>query len=226
MGSMFGLVLIKRALKDFDAKRILNHPLTGVFVGFCLTGVLGSYFSETITNKSKEIEQFRAEEALQRQAMSDMSRRIYERRERAAMLRSALKRGAQATEIIQRKMSYDNSVVEWNANLQTSIFVMRDIMGEEAYVEIKHVLENSLAGKIFRPLDACLTQAFDLHMHEASGSSVKKLEECNSDKLFDDLVSCGFVIADQMHRMANRSSNEISDDAKQRVAQEIATNCP
>jgi hypothetical protein len=204
----------------------LRHPFALAVAGFVLTGILGTIISQKIVDRSKEAEQARIEAESRKSLIESISRSIYERRERAAMLRSSLLRGALRDEIKDRKKAYDETVVQWNSNLQANLFIIRDVLNANDYNTVDRALEQELIGKIFSPLDTCLTQAYDAYMFQAGGVPGRILEDCHSDALLKDVLFCGYVIADQLHVVAGRSASAVDPKMQKSVEDRISRNCP
>src|ERR1051325_6027027 len=99
--------------KPFSA--LLAHPLTLTFIGFLLTGVLGTLLVKFFDNLSKEreIEQTRHTRAVD--AVIELSTLINDRRTRAVLVASAIVRRASSKEIEARKLAYDEAYVRWNS---------------------------------------------------------------------------------------------------------------
>src|SRR5262245_57511683 len=60
------------------------------------------------------------------QGLADL---VYERRARAGLVVSSLRRGADLDELRHRKRTYDEVFVEWNRRIQVNLLQIRDVMG-------------------------------------------------------------------------------------------------
>ena len=60
------------------------------------------------------------------QSIADL---IYERRTRAGMVVSSLRRGADLDELRFRKRAYDEVFVEWNKRIQNNVLQIREMIG-------------------------------------------------------------------------------------------------
>jgi hypothetical protein len=155
---------------------------------------------------------------MRKAAVQNLSRSIYERRARADMLASSLFRGAQLDEIKERKKLYDEALVRWNTNNQTNLFLVREVLRIDAYSFIESSVEFTLIDKIFRPLDVCLTQAYDAATSGNSAMSI--VQECQVRKLLQDALDCGYAIADELYQLSSNAT------IPYRAASEIAARCP
>jgi F0F1-type ATP synthase membrane subunit b/b' len=89
----------------------ISSPLVVVFVAFVLSGVLGTLFSNWISDRQSDIEKLRLAAESRRAAVQNLSRYMYERRARAEMLASSLRRNASKDEMKERKRLYDEAYV-------------------------------------------------------------------------------------------------------------------
>jgi hypothetical protein len=197
---------------------LLRHPLTIVLISFVLTSVLGVAFSQWIANRAREADQARLEAESRKVAVQSLSRSIYERRARAAMLASSFLRNAQLDEVKERKKLYDESLVRWNSNTQTNLFLVREVLRIDEYSIIEASLEITLIDRIFKPLDVCLTQAYDAVI--AGNPATHIMQECQASKLLQEALDCGYVIADELYKL---SSSATTTD---RASAAIVDACP
>jgi hypothetical protein len=197
---------------------LLRHPLTIVLISFVLTGVLGVAFSQWIANWAKEADQARLETESRKVAVQNLSRSIYERRARAEMLASSFLRGAQLDEVKERKKLYDEALVRWNSNNHTNLFLVREVLRSEEYSIIEASLEFTLVERIFKPLDVCLTQAYDAVI--AGNPATNIMQECQTRKLLQEALDCGYAIADELYKL---SSSVTTAD---RASFAIVARCP
>ena len=145
-------------------RSLLRHPLVIVVVSFALSGLLGTAFSQWLSKQAEETARIRTEADARKVAVQNFSRYVYERRARAEMLASSFRRKAPIDEVKERKRLYDDVYVRWNSNHQANLFLIRDVLRSEQYSLLESAVEFTLVGKIFGPLDACLTRAYDSRM--------------------------------------------------------------
>jgi hypothetical protein len=151
---------------------------------------------------SKQIEAQRQLAETRRTAIQALSRFIYERRVRAELLASALRRnaqkpvGASVDELVKRKQLYDEAYVAWNANHQANLLLVRQVLGAKDYSDFESVVEFRLVKLVFAPLDACLTQAYDRAIR--GGDPRPDLDTCRAPALLQRALDCGYAINDEL----------------------------
>lgn len=117
----------------------------------------------TIANSTKRQEEVRSKW----EAIGQLSHSALERRSRSELLGSAVRRQAKAphdsglAEVLTRKQAYDETYVAWNANIGKHMLALRRATNDNEYTILESKLQRSLVNATFRPLDACLTAAFD-----------------------------------------------------------------
>ena len=154
----------------------------------------------------KQLEAQRQTGETRRAAIQALSRFIYERRVRAEMLASALRRnaerpvGASKDELVKRKQLYDEAYVAWNANHQANLFLVRQVLGARDYSEFESIVEFRLVKQVFAPLDACLTRAYDRAIRD--GDPRPELETCRAPELLQRALDCGYAITDELFKLA------------------------
>ena len=79
-------------------------------------------------------------------------------------------------------------------------------------------MEFTLIDKISRPLDVCLTQAYDATVSGNSAMSI--VQECQVRKLLQDALDCGYASADELYKLSSNAN------IPYRAASEIAARCP
>ena len=199
---------------------ITRHPLIIALVSFALTGVLGASLTFLIGQQSKQIELSRTETLDRKTTIVTLSRFIYDRRVRAEMLASSIKRRAPIEEIKHRKQMYDDSYVRWNVEIKANLFSIRNALGEIDYTFAEQILENSLVNNAFRPLDACVTGAYDKVLAGKSDEAAAQLVHCDSTKLLGIVTGCGYAVTDELYKLVEKSTTRKSAE------REIVSRCP
>jgi hypothetical protein len=85
---------------------------------------------------------------------------IYDRRTRAGMVVSSIRRNAPLDEVQFRKRAYDEAYVDWNKNVLLNLFVIREVGGELKFAALEQMFEDDLVGAM-ADVDRCLTKAYD-----------------------------------------------------------------
>src|SRR5438132_13490846 len=95
--------------RETSLDRFSRNPLVSVFVGFLLTGVVGF-----VLTGHYQAERARHDATVE--GVKSFSDLIYARYTRAALLYSALNRGASDEEIRKRKNDYDDAYFKWGSS--------------------------------------------------------------------------------------------------------------
>jgi hypothetical protein len=159
----------------------------------------------------KQLEAQRQLAETRRTAIQGLSRFIYERRVRAELLASVLRRNAEkpvaasVEELVRRKQLYDEAYVSWNANHQANLFLVRQVLGATDYSEFEKLVEFRLVDRIFAPLDACLTTAYDRAIR--GGDPRPELKRCGTSELLQRALDCGYAITDELFKLAGAGAD-------------------
>ena len=227
---------IKKILDEGKRDSILDrlkHPLLSVFVGFLLTGVVGSWMTNYYQEQDKKVQ-------LQREAhnhIRQFSESLESRRTEAAYLRSGLIRGLDKETLIKRKDAYDHSVVEWNKNILGDLLTFREYSESRSRIFIEESIEKELV-PIFRIIDNCLTEEFDYKLKNPDFILEDKID-CwvlvNEEErlvelkeLLDSVKKCGYEISGVMFSYVAinlKSSDDAWKNAKDKVKEVIAGIC-
>lgn len=184
-----------------DKKHWSRHPVLVVAISFLLSGVIGAAISYQFNEAAKHRENDQREFLARQESVRTFSKLLYHRRVRAELLASSIIRGASETEIISRKNGYDQAYIEWNTNIQNSLFIAREIYKEDEYSLLENLVETRLVFGILSPLDSCLTRSFDEQMRNGGGSKV--WINFNGKVLLNDVLNCGYALSEAMYRLSN-----------------------
>ena len=144
-------------------------------------------------------------------SVADFSRSISDRRIRAVLLASALRRhdaGSVASaeqEVLARKARYDESFAQWNTDIQVNMFRIRRVLDTKEYTFLENVVEQRLSAGLFAATDVCLTRAYDVSA--TGGKAGPLLDECRMPVLLKSTLDCGYTISDILFRMASSQVN-------------------
>jgi hypothetical protein len=131
-------------------------------------------------------------------AIQSLSSLIYERRTKAGMVVSSIRRGADLDEVRHRKRSYDETYIDWNKTIRTNLFAIREAMGERGFSSLEQDFENLLVTPLAQ-MDACLTRAYDL---KVTGYDAKpELETCQMATLYQLTLDCGATFSNELYKM-------------------------
>ena len=102
--------------------------------------VLGFTLNQSLRSRDavlKKAEEARARSEQRQNAVQSISRSIYERRSRAELLASALRRNVTLEEIVERKKLYDEAYVRWNTNHQANLLLVRQLLEEKQVLGVR-----------------------------------------------------------------------------------------
>jgi hypothetical protein len=133
-------------------------------------------------------------------AIQSLSSLFYERRTKAGMVVSSIRRGADLDEMRHRKRSYDEAYVDWNKNIRLNLFAIREAMGQRAFSSLEQDFENQLVAPLAE-MDACLTRAYDLKI--AGRDAVQQLETCQMATLYQLTLDCGATFTNELYKLTS-----------------------
>ncbi|MEE4193236.1 MAG: hypothetical protein V2I66_16780 [Halieaceae bacterium] len=166
----------------------------------------------------KEIEEIKEVQKNNQLAVQNLAKRIYERRSRAELLASSLKRDVSLEEIVKRKGQYDEAYFQWNRDHQANLLLVRNVLGEKQYSDFESMIEFHLVGKIFAPLDSCLTKAYDYRITQnKSGKEI--LNDCSVSTLLQQALDCGYALTDELFKLTEQNGKIERMEASSIVAQ-------
>ncbi len=157
----------------------------------------------------KELEAAKLQSQTRQAAVVNLSRFIYERRARAELLASGLRRHAEnpsaesKREILERKRQYDDAYFTWNASHQANLLLVRQILGSDEYSEFESMVEFRLVKQTFTPLDRCLTGAYDAAIRGRDARPI--LSGCKASELLQHALDCGYALTDELFRLSSPS---------------------
>ncbi|MHC1792063.1 hypothetical protein [Solidesulfovibrio sp.] len=191
----------------------LLTPLLLFWIGFVVNKGIREVESNKIAEQ-KRVESIRSRQ----QAVQSFSKYIYERRARAELLSSSLRRHEKSplaesyNELILRKRLYDDAYFNWNANSQANLFLIRQILQDDQYTVVEDIVEKNLILNILRPLDACLTQAYDNAIRGGDPAAI--LDNCDSKALLANALDCGYAVTDELYKLTTEDKTYDISSAK------------
>lgn len=137
-----------------------------------------------------------------RAAINGLSSLLYERRTKAGLVVSSLRRSGEAEELRLRKRSYDEAYVDWNKNLRPNMFAIREVMGETAFTALEQDFEKYIVDPLSK-IDGCMTRAYDLKL--AGQDPLKELESCKMAALYQLTLDCGASFTNELYKLTRVS---------------------
>jgi len=206
----------EKVWNSLEISKIIIAVLTPLLL-FWL-GYLVSDSTKQTERALKEIEQTKEEQRNNQLAVQNLAKRIYERRSRAELLASSLKRDVSEDEIIKRKSQYDEAYFKWNRDHQANLLLVRTVLGEKQYSDFEAMIEFHLVGKVFAPLDSCLTKAYDKRI-KTGGGAKEILSSCNSKTLLQQALDCGYALTDELFKLTEKEGGNQRHEASSIVSQ-------
>lgn len=148
-------------------------------------------------NFERERAQQQANYAASTKAIQDFSKLMYERQTRSMLLYSSFNRNAPIEEVRERKKEYDRTFVDWGAQHQANLLMIRNAVKAKTYSDFEGVIEFGLV-PIFRRIDACLTESYDARIRDESVAPI--LERCQVSEELRLSIDCSYAITDELFR--------------------------
>src|SRR5690242_7285662 len=136
----FGLLRYARLTR----RQLIAFALASAVLNGIITACVGAWLGQTYAKYQSR-----------KQSIEALVHLIYERRTRAGMVASALRRGADIEEDRYRKRAYDETYVDWNKNVMQNIFAIREITGEYMISVLEKSYEDGLVAAM-SDVDRCL----------------------------------------------------------------------
>ena len=209
---MSKLTLLKAA--RLTRSQLILFTLVSAMLNGLVTASIGAWLAQTYSRATHR-----------QDAIKQMSNLIYERRTRAGMVVSSLRRLADVEELKHRKRLYDEVYVDWNKNVRLNLFVIREVMGERQLSAFEQDFEELLV----RPMsliDNCLTRAYDLKV--AGQDPLPVLDVCQMAMLHQLVLDCGATFTNEVYKQTRLSflpTWRTSDDDRNLARARIKKGC-
>jgi hypothetical protein len=185
----FPLGLLQAANADIGVSRrlMIAFAITSAVLNGLVTASVGAWLAQ----------KYAAAQSRQ-QAIQSLSTLIYERRTKAGMVVSSIRRGADLEEVRHRKRSYDETYIDWNKSIRLNLFAIREAMGERAFSTLEQDFETLLVAPLAQ-MDGCLTRAYDLKI--SGQDAVAHLEACKMATLYQLTLDCGATFSNELYKL-------------------------
>ena len=184
-----GLGLLNYA--GLTRQQLIAFALLSAVLNGIITASVGAWLGQTY-----------AKYQARKQSIESLVHLVYERRTRAGMVSSALKRGADLDEIRFRKRAYDEAYVEWNKNIMQNIFAMREVTGEYMISSLEGHFQDDLVDAM-SDVDRCLTKAYDARLAATDPKPI--LEQCHMPELHQFVLDCGATFTNELYKLTKLS---------------------
>ena len=210
--SKYGLGLIRAA--RLTRRQLITFALMSAVINGIVTACVGAWLAQTY-----------ATQQARRKSVEALANLIYERRTRAGMVVSSMRRNAPADEIQFRKRAYDEAYVDWNKNILLNLFVIREVGGDMKFAGLEKSFEDDLVASM-ADVDRCLTKAYD---RKLAGEDVAPiLDACGMPRLHQFVLDCGATFTDELYKLTRLSFSPFSNAKaeRKRLAEiNIKANC-
>lgn len=201
--------LLKHA--RLSRKQLIAFAMASALLNGVVTASVGAWLGQTY-----------AKYQARRQSIESLVHLVYERRTRAGMVTSALKRGADIDEIRYRKRAYDEAYVDWNKNVMQNIFAIREVTGEHLISGLEKYYEDGLV-LAMADVDRCLTKAYDARL--ANGDPKAEFDKCRMAETHQFVLDCGATFTNELYKLtklsflpfATRAGSEGKETSERRI---------
>ena len=184
-----GLGLIRSA--RLTRRQLIAFALASAMLNGIITASVGAWLGQTYAKYQSR-----------KQSIETLVHLVYERRTRAGMVASSLRRGADIEEVRYRKRAYDETFVDWNKNVMQNIFAIREVTGEHMISGLEKYYEDGLVAAM-SDVDRCLTKAYDTRI--ANGDPKAELLECHMAENHQFVLDCGATFTNELYKLTKLS---------------------
>lgn len=172
-------------------RQLILFAFASAAVNGVVTATVGGYLAQTYSAYQSR-----------HQAVESIAHHLYNRRTRAGMLASSIRRDADLDEVRHRKQAYDEAYVDWNKNVMLNLFVMREVAGNLKFSELEPIFEDQLVSAM-ADVDRCVTKAYD---KKIKGEDAKaELAACGMGELHQFVLDCGATFINELSKMTKLS---------------------
>jgi len=210
--SKYGMGLIRSA--RLTRRQLIMFALISAVLNGVVTACVGTWLAQTYATQQSR-----------RKSVEALAHLIYERRTRAGMVVSAMRRNAALDEMQYRKRAYDEAYVDWNKNILLNLFVIREVGGELKFATLERMFEDELVAAM-ADVDRCLTKAYDRKL--AGEDVIAVLDVCRMGQMHQFILDCGATFTDELYKLTRLSFVPFSNARaeRKRLAEiNIKANC-
>jgi uncharacterized membrane protein YccF (DUF307 family) len=210
--SKYGLGLVRAA--RLTRRQLILFALASAVLNGIVTACVGAWLAQTYSTQQTR-----------RKSVETLANLIYERRTRAGMVVSSMRRNAPMEEIQFRKRAYDEAYVDWNKNILLNLFVIREVSGDLKFAALEKSFEDDLVSTM-ADIDRCLTKAYDKKL--AGEDAAPILDGCRMAQMHQLVLDCGATFTDELYKLTRLSFSPFSNakaERKRLAAINIRANC-
>jgi hypothetical protein len=168
-------------------RQLIVFALASAVINGIITASVGAWLAQTYSKYQAR-----------RAAIETIAHLVYERRTRAGMVASSIRRNAEIDEIRQRKQAYDEAYVDWNKNVMLNLIAIREAAGDLNVSSLEPVFEDHLIAAM-ADQDRCVTKAYDARIANQDAKLI--LEECRMATLHQYVLDCGATFTNELYKM-------------------------
>jgi hypothetical protein len=195
-------------------RQLILFAMVSAVLNGVVTACVGTWLAQTYATQQSR-----------RKSVEALAHLIYERRTRAGMVVSAMRRNAALDETQYRKRAYDEAYVDWNKNILLNLFVIREVGGELKFATLEKMFEDELVAAM-ADVDRCLTKAYDRKI--AGEDPLPLLDACRMAQLHQFILDCGATFTDELYKLTRLSFVPFSNakaERKRLAEVNIKANC-
>jgi len=179
-------------------RQLVLFALASAAINGVVTASVGAWLAHTYTSYQNR-----------RTAIEAIANLVYERRTRAGMVASAIRRGADLDEVRHRKQAYDEAYVDWNKNVMRNLFAIRAAAGDLKFSSLEPIFEDHLIA-VMADVDRCITKAYDIRVANQDAKVV--LEGCRMSDMHQFVLDCGATFSNELYKLTELSFLPFSRD--------------
>lgn len=208
--------------------RLSRHPLAAVFMGFMLTGVVGTMMTNYLTTARQHEADMARHRETRRQAVLEMSRLLSERLLRVEMLVHSIQRHAPRDVILEHKKNLDETEARWFTKRPEVLLLSREVLGEADYETLRSDIETRMSRKRILPMRDTLERACAEIAEGRDGA--ESLKEMKIGQTLTELRNGIEALTDGLYDLASIPLEDVSEahaaQLRKRVRQRIEEACP
>jgi hypothetical protein len=210
--SKYGMGLLRSA--RLTRRQLVTFALVSAVLNGVVTACVGTWLAQTYATQQSR-----------RKSVETLAHLIYDRRTRAGMVVSSLRRNALPEEIQYRKRAYDEAYVDWNKNILLNLFAIREVAGDLKFTTLVKAFEDELVASM-ADVDRCLTKAYDAKL--AGQDPAPLLDACRMATMHQFVLDCGATFTDELYKLTQITFYPFSRalEERKRLAEiNIKANC-
>jgi len=168
-------------------RQLIIFAFASAVINGIITASVGAWLAQTYSTYQAR-----------RAAIETIAHLVYERRARAGMVASSIRRDAELEEVRHRKQAYDEAYVDWNKNVMLNLFAIREAAGDLNVSPLEPVFEDHLIAAM-ADQDRCVTKAYDARI--ANQDAKRVLEDCRMAELHQYVLDCGATFTNELYKL-------------------------